>query len=311
MRIPELLAPAGNMDALRAALHFGADAVYGGMKHFGLRAFAGNFGPDELREAVRETHAAGRKFYVTMNIYPFDDELEAFGEAAKEAADCGVDAAIVADPGAIRFLRAKVPGLPIHVSTQANTLNAPAAELYRELGCERVILAREMSLERIRALKQKVGDGIQLETFVHGASCMAYSGRCMLSAYLTGRSGNRGECAQPCRWQYAVMEEKRPGEYLPVAEDERGTYLFSARDLCLMPLLPELCDAGVASLKIEGRMKTEYYVAVVTGAYRRALDLLGKDSRKNPARRKDSGRAGNIRRRWLDRKDRTAGQGCC
>jgi putative protease len=277
MRIPELLAPAGNMDALRAALHFGADAVYGGMKHFGLRAFAGNFGPDELREAVRETHAAGRKFYVTMNIYPFDDELEAFGEAAKEAADCGVDAAIVADPGAIRFLRAKVPGLPIHVSTQANTLNAPAAELYRELGCERVILAREMSLERIRALKQKVGDGIQLETFVHGASCMAYSGRCMLSAYLTGRSGNRGECAQPCRWQYAVMEEKRPGEYLPVAEDERGTYLFSARDLCLMPLLPELCDAGVASLKIEGRMKTEYYVAVVTGAYRRALDLLGKD----------------------------------
>ena len=277
MRIPELLAPAGNMDALRAALHFGADAVYGGMKHFGLRAFAGNFGPDELREAVRETHAAGRKFYVTMNIYPFDDELEAFGEAAKEAADCGVDAAIVADPGAIRFLRAKVPGLPIHVSTQANTLNAPAAELYRELGCERVILAREMSLERIRALKQKVGDGIQLETFVHGASCMAYSGRCMLSAYLTGRSGNRGECAQPCRWQYAVMEEKRPGEYLPVAEDERGTYLFSARDLCLMPLLPELCDAGVASLKIEGRMKTEYYVAVVTGADRRALDLLGKD----------------------------------
>ena len=277
MRIPELLAPAGNMDALRAALHFGADAVYGGMKHFGLRAFAGNFGPDELREAVRETHAAGRKFYVTMNIYPFDDELEAFGEEAKEAADCGVDAAIVADPGAIRFLRAKVPGLPIHVSTQANTLNAPAAELYRELGCERVILAREMSLERIRALKQKVGDGIQLETFVHGASCMAYSGRCMLSAYLTGRSGNRGECAQPCRWQYAVMEEKRPGEYLPVAEDERGTYLFSARDLCLMPLLPELCDAGVASLKIEGRMKTEYYVAVVTGAYRRALDLLGKD----------------------------------
>ena len=277
MKIPELLAPAGNMDALRAALHFGADAVYGGMKHFGLRAFAGNFGPEELREAVRMTHSAGRKFYVTMNIYPFDDELEAFGRAAKEAADCGADAAIVADPGAIRFLRAEIPGLPIHVSTQANTLNAPAAELYRSLGCERVILAREMSLERIRALHEKVGDGIQLETFVHGASCMAYSGRCMLSAYLTGRSGNRGECAQPCRWQYAVMEEKRPGEYLPVAEDERGTYLFSARDLCLMPLLEELCDAGVSSLKIEGRMKTEYYVAVVTGAYRRALDLLGKD----------------------------------
>ena len=277
MKIPELLAPAGNMDSLRAALHFGADAVYGGMKHFGLRAFAGNFSPEELQEAVKMTHAAGKKFYVTMNIYPFDDELESFGKAAKEAAACGVDAAIVADPGAICFLREEVPELPIHVSTQANTLNAPAMELYISLGCERVILAREMSLDRIRALYEKVGDRIQLETFVHGASCMAYSGRCMLSAYLTGRSGNRGECAQPCRWQYAVMEEKRPGEYLPVAEDERGTYLFSARDLCLMPLLPELCDAGVASLKIEGRMKTEYYVAVVTGAYRRALDLIKRD----------------------------------
>ena len=277
MKTPELLAPAGNMDSLRAALHFGADAVYGGMKHFGLRAFAGNFGSDELREAVRLTHAAGRKFYVTMNIYPFDDELEAFGKAAGEAADCGVDAAIVADPGAICFLRKEVPELPIHVSTQANTLNAPAAELYISLGCERVILAREMSLERIRMLHEKVGDRIQLETFVHGASCMAYSGRCMLSAYMTGRSGNRGECAQPCRWQYAVVEEKRPGEYLPVAEDEHGTYLFSARDLCLMSLLAELCEAGVSSIKIEGRMKTEYYVAVVTGAYRRALDLLKRD----------------------------------
>ena len=277
MRIPELLAPAGNMDSLRAALHFGADAVYGGMKHFGLRAFAGNFGPEELREAVRLAHETGRRFYVTMNAYPFDDELDAFAAAAKEAADCGVDAAIVADPGAIRFLRSEVPALPIHVSTQANTVNAPAVELYRSLGCERVILAREMSLDRIRALHERIGDGIELETFVHGASCMAYSGRCMLSAYLTGRSGNRGECAQPCRWQYAVVEEKRPGEYLPITEDERGTYLFSARDLCLMPLLPELCDAGVSSLKIEGRMKTEYYVAVVTGAYRRALDLLARD----------------------------------
>lgn len=274
MRIPELLAPAGNMDSLRAALHFGADAVYGGMKKYGLRAFAGNFDPDALKEAVTLVHQAGKKFYVTMNSYPFDDELEGFAEAAALAAEIGVDAAIVADPGAILTLRKKVPQLPVHVSTQANTVNTPAAELYRDLGCERVILAREMSLDRIRALHKKLGDSIQIETFVHGASCMAYSGRCMLSAYLTGRSGNRGECAQPCRWQYAVMEEKRPGEYLPVAEDEKGTYLFSARDLCLMPLLPDLCEAGVSSLKIEGRMKTEYYVAVVTGAYRRALDLL-------------------------------------
>lgn len=274
MRIPELLAPAGNMDSLRAALHFGADAVYGGMKQYGLRAFAGNFDPDALKEAVTLVHQAGKKFYVTMNSYPFDDELEGFAEAAALAAEIGVDAAIVADPGAILTLRKKVPQLPMHVSTQANTVNTPAAELYRDLGCERVILAREMSLDRIRTLRKALGDSIQIETFVHGASCMAYSGRCMLSAYLTGRSGNRGECAQPCRWQYAVMEEKRPGEYLPVAEDEKGTYLFSARDLCLMPLLPDLCEAGVSSLKIEGRMKTEYYVAVVTGAYRRALNLL-------------------------------------
>ena len=280
MRIPELLCPAGSRESLAAALHFGADAVYGGMKRYGLRAFAGNFDAEGLREAVRLTHEANARFYVTMNIYPFDDELEGFVAAAKEAKAAGADAAIVSDPGAIRLLRREVPGLPVHVSTQANTVNTPTAEMYREMGCERVILAREVSLERIRAMKQTLGDSIQLETFVHGASCMAYSGRCMLSSYLTGRSGNRGECAQPCRWQYAVMEEKRPGEYYPVAEDERGTYLFSARDLCLMPILPELCEAGISSLKIEGRMKSEYYVAVVTGAYRRALDLLkeGRDA---------------------------------
>ena len=276
MGIPELLAPAGGMDALRAALHFGADAVYGGMKKYGLRAFAGNFSPDELAEAISLAHKTGKKFYVTMNCYPFDDELEDFIAAAGLAAELGADAVIAADPGAIMELRRKLPRLNVHVSTQANTVNAPAVELYRNLGCKRVILAREMSLDRIRALREKIGDSIQMETFVHGASCMAYSGRCLLSAYLTGRSGNRGECAQPCRWKYAVMEEKRPGEFLPVAEDENGTYLFSARDLCLLPLLPELCGAGIASLKIEGRMKTEYYVAVVTGVYRRALDLLAR-----------------------------------
>ncbi len=276
MRKPELLCPAGNRESLEAALHFGADAVYGGMKHYGLRAYAGTFDGAELREAIRITHEAGARFYVTMNIYPFDDELEGFLAAAREAETAGADAAIVSDPGAISLLRKEVPGLAVHVSTQANTVNTPAAELYREMGCERVILAREMSLERIREMKRRLGESIQLETFVHGASCMAYSGRCLLSAYLTGRSGNRGECAQPCRWQYAVTEEKRPGEYFPVTEDERGTYLFSARDLCLMPILPALCEAGVSSLKIEGRMKTEYYVAVVTGAYRRALDLLSE-----------------------------------
>ena len=276
MTVPELLAPAGNRESLEAALHFGADAVYGGMKHYGLRAFAGNFDGEELRRAVARTHEAGARFYVTMNVYPFDDEMDGFIAAAGEARDAGADAVIVSDPGAIRRLRREMPELPVHVSTQANTVNTEAAEWYRDMGCERIILAREMSLARIAHMKQALGDSIALETFVHGASCMAYSGRCLLSAYLTGRSGNRGECAQPCRWQYAVMEEKRPGEYIPVEEDERGTYLFSARDLCLMPILPDLCAAGVSSLKIEGRMKTEYYVAVVTGAYRRALDLLAE-----------------------------------
>ena len=276
MKIPELLSPAGSRESLEAALHFGADAVYGGMKQYGLRAYAGSFDGEELRDAVRLAHDAHARFYVTMNIYPFDDELEGFIEAARSAEAAGADAVIASDPGAIRLLRREVPGLPVHVSTQASTVNTPAAEMYREMGCERVILAREVSLERIRKMKQTLGDSIQLETFVHGASCMAYSGRCLLSAYLTGRSGNRGECAQPCRWKYAVTEEKRPGEYFPVDEDARGTYLFSARDLCLMPILPELCEAGVSSLKIEGRMKTEYYVAVVTGAYRRALSLLSE-----------------------------------
>ena len=276
MKVPELLCPAGNRESLEAALHFGADAVYGGMKHYGLRAYAGNFDGDELRAAIGRTHEAGARFYVTMNIFPFDDEMEGFTDAAREARDAGADAVIVSDPGAIRRLRREIPELPVHVSTQANTVNTDAVMMYRDMGCERVILAREMSLERIARMKEAVGDSIQLETFVHGASCMAYSGRCMLSAYLTGRSGNRGECAQPCRWQYAVMEEKRPGVYLPVDEDERGTYLFSAKDLCLMPILPELTGAGVSSLKIEGRMKTEYYVATVTGAYRRALDLLAQ-----------------------------------
>ena len=276
-KMPELLAPAGGMEQLRAALRFGADAVYGGMKHYGLRAFAGNFGPEELREAVVLCHQMGRKFYVTMNIFPFDDQLPGFIEAARDAAKAGVDAAIVSDLGAICVLREQVPELPLHVSTQASTVNAPAVRQYQAMGCERVILAREMSLARIAALHREVGDSIQLETFVHGASCVAWSGRCLLSAALTGRSGNQGACAQPCRWEYAVMEKKRPGEYLPVSEDLNGTYIFSAKDLNLMPLLPELVQAGVASLKIEGRMKTEYYVATVVATYRRALDLLARD----------------------------------
>ena len=273
MMIPELLAPAGNMASLKAALHFGADAVYGGMREYGLRAFAGNFDADGLREAVGLCHASGRKFYVTLNVFPFEDQMEGFVAAAREALAEGVDAAIVSDLGAIVTLRERVPELPLHVSTQASTVNAAAVRHYQALGCQRVILAREVSVERMRRIAQNA-PGVELETFVHGAACMAYSGRCLLSAALVGRSGNQGACAQPCRWQYAVVEEKRPGEYLPVSEDEHGTYIFSAKDLNLMPLLPELAGAGVSSLKIEGRMKTEYYVATVVGAYRRALDLL-------------------------------------
>ena len=202
--------------------------------------------------------------------------MDGLVDAARYARSVGVDAAIVSDLGAIVTLREQVPELPLHVSTQASTVNAAAVRHYQALGCSRVILAREMSLDRIQALHDRLDGGIELETFVHGAACMAYSGRCLLSAALTGRSGNQGECAQPCRWQYAVMEQKRPGEYLPVCEDGHGTYLFSAKDLNLMPLLPRLCRSGISSLKIEGRMKTEYYVAVVTGAYRRALDLLSQ-----------------------------------
>jgi len=274
-RLPELLCPAGTMEALKTALHFGADAVYGGMKRFGLRAFAGNFDEAQLREAVALCHAAGKKFYLTMNVFPFDDQMDDFVETARIAHEIGVDAAIVSDIGAVVTLREKVPGLALHVSTQASTVNTAAVKHYQSLGCERVILARETSIERISSMTANL-DGMEIETFVHGAACMAYSGRCLLSAAMVGRSGNQGECAQPCRWQYHVVEEKRPGEYLPVCEDDNGTYIFSAKDLCLMPLLPRLIEAGVASLKIEGRMKTEYYVATVTAAYRRALDLYAQ-----------------------------------
>lgn len=277
MKKVELLCPAGSMEALKAALHFGADAVYGGMKRFGLRAFAGNFTPEQLKEAVALCHGAGKKFYLTMNVFPFDDQMEEFVQTARIAHEIGVDAAIVSDIGAIVTLREQVPELALHVSTQASTVNTAAVKHYQQLGCERVILARETSIERIGHMTACL-DGMEIETFVHGAACMAYSGRCLLSAAMVGRSGNQGECAQPCRWQYHVVEEKRPGEYLPVCEDDNGTYIFSAKDLCLMPVLPRLIEAGVASLKIEGRMKTEYYVATVTAAYRRALDLLAEST---------------------------------
>ena len=276
MALPELLAPAGGMAQLKAALRFGADAVYGALPAFGLRAFAGNFTWEELERALNLVHGLGKKFYLTLNILPYEDELPALTDTARRAWEMGVDAALVSDLGAFLALRREVPDLKLHISTQANTLNAEAAGFYYEHGAERIVLARELSLERIAALREKLPPALEIETFVHGAMCMSYSGRCMLSDHLTGRGGNRGACAQPCRWEYALVEKKRPGEYWPIEEDERGTYLLSAYDLNMLSYLPELIRAGVASLKIEGRMKTEYYVATVVGAYRRALNALAE-----------------------------------
>ena len=271
----ELLAPVGGMEQLRAAVRFGANAVYGGMKSYGLRAFAGNFDASQLRQAVRFAHAGGVQFYVTMNILPVDADMDGFLKAARDALDAGVDAAIVSDVGAALMLHRELPALPLHISTQANVLNSrTAAHFHQAMGAQRIVLSRELCMADIAAMRRQLPQELELEAFVHGAMCVAYSGRCLLSSALTGRSGNRGACAQPCRWQYHLMEEKRPGEYLPVCEDDRGTYLYSALDLCMLPHLHQLRDAGVSSLKIEGRMKTAYYVATVVSAYRRALDIL-------------------------------------
>lgn len=275
--LPELLAPAGGMEQLIAAERFGADAVYGGMERYGLRAFAGNFSQSAIYEAVDYLHQRDKKFYVTMNAYPFDEELDSWVEAARLALDAGVDAVIVSDIGAASLLQQQVPGLPLHVSTQANTLNVPAAKVWHGLGAQRIIVAREMSLDQIEYMVDQRPEGLEIEAFVHGAACMSYSGRCLLSNALIGRGANQGACAQPCRWKFAVMEEKRPGLYMPVCEDEQGTYIFSAQDLNLMPLLPRLVKSGLHSLKIEGRMKTAYYVSTVVSAYRRGLDILSNE----------------------------------
>jgi len=279
--LPELLAPAGGMDQLKAALRFGADAVYGGVPGYGLRASAANFDSDELKSAIALTHKDGKRFYVTLNLLPFDRDMEGYLAAACEAAQAGADAAIVSDLGAALMLREALPGLPLHISTQANVLNTRTALHFHEVtGATRIVLSREMSLADIHAMREALPAEVELETFMHGAMCVAYSGRCLLSAAITGRSANRGECAQPCRWQYHVSEEKRPGKYIPVLEEDRGTYLFSAYDLCMLPHLPELMNAGIASLKIEGRMKTAYYVATVVSAYRRAMDLLANEGQE-------------------------------
>ena len=272
VKIPELLAPAGDMERLKVALAYGADAVYLGGKNFGLRAFSGNFSPDELSWACQYAHDMGRKVYVTVNMFPHNSDLTDLPAHLELLAKVKADAILVADPGVFSLAKELVPHLPIHISTQANTTNWQSALFWQELGAQRIVLARELSLVEMTEIRRKVT--LELECFVHGAMCISYSGRCLMSSYMAGRSANRGECAQPCRWQYALMEEKRPGQYFPVEEDERGTYILNSRDLCLLQFLPELCQAGIQSLKIEGRMKSVHYLATVIRIYRQALDCL-------------------------------------
>ena len=268
----ELLAPAGDMERLRMSLAYGADAVYLAGTDFGMRSFAGNFTPEELKQAVALCHSRGVAVHVTCNTMPRNGEIARMPEWLSYLQELGVDAAILADVGVLSLLKKHAPKLKAHISTQASVSNYQAAAAWHELGASRVILARELSLDEIREIRAKAPRELEIEAFVHGAMCVSYSGRCLLSNYMTGRDANRGACAQPCRYQYALVEEKRPGEYFPIGEDAGGAYILNSRDMCMIDHIPELIDAGLDSLKIEGRAKSAYYAAVVTGAYRHAID---------------------------------------
>lgn len=274
MNTYELLAPAGDPERLHTALRFGADAVYVGGPKMQLRSGSVGFTMDALSQAVRTTHNLGKKLYVTVNAFASVRDIDTLSDYAQALSQLGVDAVIVSDLGAISTIRRAAPSLPVHVSTQANCLNHAAANIYADLGASRVVLGREMSLEEIAELRLKTPKSLELEAFVHGAMCMAYSGRCMISSYLTGRSANRGACAQSCRWTYHLMEEKRPGQFLPVEEDEKGMTILSSLDMNCLDFLEEIMKAGVVSFKIEGRMKSPYYVATVTNAYRKQIDAI-------------------------------------
>ena len=267
----ELLAPAGNFEKLVTAVHFGADAVYFAGKMYGLRAFAGNFDDDEIVKAMQFLHENGKKGYVTLNIVANDSDFEHIDDYLNLLIKAKVDGVIVSDVGVIYYLRKKFPSLNVHVSTQANINNSYSAEFFADLGVTRLVLAREMNLENIKKMHENIGDRLEIETFVHGAMCISYSGRCLLSNYMTGRDSNRGACVQACRWKYTIREENKEEEY-PIEEDERGTYILNSKDLCMINHLDELEKAGICSLKIEGRMKSDYYVASVVNAYRRAID---------------------------------------
>ena len=272
MRKLELLSPAGDMERLKMSVLYGADAVYLAGTSFGMRSFAGNFSPEELPQAVRYAHDHGVKCHVTVNTMPRNDEVARLPAYLEQLDSAGVDALIVADLGAFMLAGKYAPHCERHISTQQSIANYECAQSWFDLGATRVVLARECSLEEIRTIRQKVDPKLEIETFGHGAMCVSYSGRCLLSNYMTGRDSNRGACAQPCRYQYALMEEKRPGEYFPVFEDEKGTYILNSRDMCTIDHLKDLMDAGIDCIKIEGRAKSAYYAAIVTGAYRHCID---------------------------------------
>lgn len=274
---PEVLAPAGDLEKFYAAVNFGADAVYLGGTVFGMRASAAKFDEETLKTAVEYAHSKDVKVYVTCNVLPRNNELKDFPEFIKTCVDINVDAVIVSDIGIFMMVKQYAPQMEIHVSTQAGIVNYETANAFYNLGAKRVVLARELSLEEIKQIRENTPDDLEIEVFVHGAMCMSFSGRCLLSNYLVNRDANRGECAQPCRWGYYLVEEKRPNEYYKVYEDEKGSYILNAKDLCMISYIDKLIEAGVTSLKIEGRAKSSYYVSVITNAYRIAVDEYLKD----------------------------------
>ena len=271
-RKPELLMPAGGMETLKVAVNYGADAVYMGGSSFRLRAKADNFTLEEMKQAVEYAHAHNVKVYVTVNIFAHNEDVEGLKRYFGEIKDIGIDAVLIADPGVFSLAREIMPDMEIHISTQANNTNYMTYRFWHDMGVKRVVCARELSLREIKGIRENIPDDLEIEAFIHGAMCISYSGRCLLSNYFTGRDANKGACTHPCRWKYAVMEETRPGEYLPVEEDERGTYIFNSKDLCMIDHIPDLIDAGIQSLKVEGRMKTSLYVAVAARTYREAID---------------------------------------
>lgn len=276
----EILAPAGNMEKLKTAFYFGADACYFAGTKLGLRAYAGNFNDDELKSSIEYAHSLNKKCYITINVIAHNPDFENLKEYILYLKEIGADALIVADVGIIKFIKEVCPTMAIHVSTQANITNKYSAKFFADLGVTRLILARELSLKEIKEIRDFIPKEIEIETFVHGAMCISYSGRCLLSNYFTGRDSNHGECVQACRWNYSLCEKNREGEYFDITEDERGTYILNSKDLCLIEHLDKLVDAGITSFKIEGRMKSPFYVATVVNAYRRAFEVL-KNAKEN------------------------------